>query len=596
MRNLGKTILHSVLALWVLEILLDEWDINETVLERNLATEEELVVTSDARYLVKLADYELLSGGNCVDSNDLTYASIMYMEKIGAGGCADRCSSYDGCRGFDIGDFCYIYFDTGALPPKGDSADHTEVRITGTGGTGDIFTSNGQTAGSSCFYKRRTPEDNINHLDSYVDLGDGYCHDSKGNEYSTLAYFLGVAGTVEDCAEKCDGFSQNLGFTWEDDGTSIRLCLCHFTPDELPFDPDDEDSLKAIPGASNLSERGLGKDCAIAQASGVNGYTCYVKKVIPTCVFTKSPLTGGVSGDPLFMGLHGQVFKFEGRSGAWYSNVATKKLQWNLRFNEFETCPEHENMFVTGTTITLYHLSSLPFTKPEVAHTISIMVADEEKFFPGCQSGVCLGKGSLKISVDGNTDITSPGDYYLGNNGGRVIAHNTFAACSRKWYDYVMPEIDDAEEKHRLLHTNRRAPLEFLNDDKGDMLDPENCAPWIKDRAQYGDLFSQEGGWSTIHIETPAISFHVEYRQDEENCYSHSIDAYISQVASVYLEEEWQGVLGETREPKFYPNGEEVMSERSYLLSAKDDKDYEVDGPFGNKFTARIESPGSSSS
>lgn len=53
-------------------------------------------------------------------------------------------------------------------------------------------------------------------------------------------------------------------------------------------------------------------------------------------------------------------------------------------------------------------------------------------------------------------------------------------------------------------------------------------------------------------------------------------------------DEEWQGVLGETREPVFDgTTGERVMSDRDALLRGKHDRDYEVDGPHGKDFRAK---------
>jgi len=590
----------------------DKWEIymyNQKNLERDLGVGKELATGSPGdRRLVKLDNYELLSGGFCVDSAGKGYDSAIFMDAMFAmspDSCASLCDQYVGCKGFDVGfSDCFLHFESNSAPANlpfmyETVSDLIFLGLTpGMGAFGDIVASNGLNRKDSCYFKRRNfPADTTTHLDNYSLLGNGYCNDSSGSGYSRLAFYLGYFGDKEDCAVKCDGFPLNQGLEW--DRTS-QLCMCLFNSEDLPFT--DADSLAAIPGACTDAGMSFASDgeCAIdtvaPPATGDENFECYKNSNAPSCDDDYLALKGGVNGDPLFMGLHGQVFKFEGRSGAWYSNVSTDKFQWNLRFKEFETCKENENIFVTGTTITLYHLSNLPFHKPQVAHTISIMVADEDKFFPGCQSGVCLGEGSLKISVDGKTDITSPGDYQLGNNGGRVIAHNTFAACSRKWFDYVLPEMDPAEKTRRHLNIVKKTPLEFLNKDLIDTLDPEKCATWIKDRTRDGDLFSQNGGWSTIHIETPTLSFHVEYRQDKDNCYSHTIDAYISEVSPVLLEGEWQGVLGETRNPKFYPDGKPVTSERSYLLNAKNDSDYEVDGPFGNKFAARIENSVSSSS
>ena len=37
-----------------------------------------------------------------------------------------------------------------------------------------------------------------------------------------------------------------------------------------------------------------------------------------------------VQGDQTIVGLQGQSFKFDGRGGAWYANLAAESLQWNM--------------------------------------------------------------------------------------------------------------------------------------------------------------------------------------------------------------------------------------------------------------------------
>ena len=49
----------------------------------------------------------------------------------------------------------------------------------------------------------------------------------------------------------------------------------------------------------------------------------------------------------------------------------------------------------------------------------------------------------------------------------------------------------------------------------------------MEKRAQNEDLFLQNGGWSTIYIETTDTSLHMEYRQTDETCNSHMIDTWI---------------------------------------------------------------------
>eukprot|EP00547_Thalassionema_nitzschioides_P013014 CAMPEP_0194259840 /NCGR_PEP_ID=MMETSP0158-20130606/44497_1 /TAXON_ID=33649 /ORGANISM="Thalassionema nitzschioides, Strain L26-B" /LENGTH=159 /DNA_ID=CAMNT_0038999785 /DNA_START=171 /DNA_END=646 /DNA_ORIENTATION=+ len=58
----------------------------------------------------------------------------------------------------------------------------------------------------------------------------------------------------------------------------------------------------------------------------------------------ETPPPGGVNGDPMILGLQNQVFKFEGRDGAWYSNLSTSNndnstLNWNMLFKKFDSCP-----------------------------------------------------------------------------------------------------------------------------------------------------------------------------------------------------------------------------------------------------------------
>jgi len=303
----------------------------------------------------------------------------------------------------------------------------------------------------------------------------------------------------------------------------------------------------------------------------------------------------GVVGDPLIMGLSGQVFKFDGRNDAWYANLASDSLQWNMKFHQFEECPEHEDLFVTELGIGFYesnYLSRLFSTQKSrtMLHSVAIRVIDENEFFPGCPSGpeVCLGDGSLEIVVDGES-ITSPGDYYSSANGGlRVVAYNVDGACSRKWFDFVEAEGNDLFGRPARLLSGNKPPIDYLVEDWETMVNPVACNEWAQDRVQYDDLFLQRGRWSTIHIETPLVTFHVEYRQNiaSGNCLSHNVDAWMAETSSELSSETWKGILGETRRPKYYKNGEQILGDRALILSGKEDSDYEVSGTFGSDFAA----------
>lgn len=301
----------------------------------------------------------------------------------------------------------------------------------------------------------------------------------------------------------------------------------------------------------------------------------------PTC----PPGTpAGQNCDPIILGIKGQVFKFEGKSDAWYANLAVSDLvQWNTYFHKFPDCPQGEDTFVIGTGI------SVP------GDVISVEVVDANSFFLGCpkQDSVCLADGSLSLAINGNK-VTSPGEYPL-QNGGSVIVHNTFAACSRKWFDFdenmsteSLPKMYSDTSSRRLSSRSARQvnAMDLLQQKKGDMIDPDECSGWLNERLGNNDLFSQQGGWATIHVVTPLISFHMEYRQTRKICHSHILDSWISEVSPDLLDQTWKGILGETRYPKYDENGKQIMSDRNLLLAGKIDEDYEVHDRFGTQFKA----------
>jgi len=283
---------------------------------------------------------------------------------------------------------------------------------------------------------------------------------------------------------------------------------------------------------------------------------------------------GHVGNDPLFIGFNGQAFKFHGRDEAWYGTLGTSNFQWNSQFSYFKNCPDESDMFITAI--------SMMFFDEKPINSISIMVKDKNEMFPGCPSddNACLGRGSLVLLLDGQ-EITTPGEYNMDNEGGRIVVHNTFGACSRKWYDYR----DDTRVSRSL---RLKSPLELLIDNRGEMLDHEECYEWMKDRSKFDDLFLQNGHWTTIHIETPLVSFHVEYRKSRDvDCMSHSLDAWITRVSPEFEAEQWNGIMGETRFPEFYPGSEQMITDRLQILKGKKDSDYEVHTMHGTKFAAQ---------
>lgn len=67
-------------------------------------------------------------------------------------------------------------------------------------------------------------------------------------------------------------------------------------------------------------------------------------------------------------------------------------------------------------------------------------------------------------------------------------------------------------------------------------MDPRPCDP----RASFSN--------STIIIQTKDLSFHVEYKQESERCDAHSLDVWTSALSPHFLDQHWEGVIGETKE------------------------------------------------
>jgi len=298
----------------------------------------------------------------------------------------------------------------------------------------------------------------------------------------------------------------------------------------------------------------------------------------------------GSQGDPIIIGLEGQVFKFEGTNGKWYSNIITNSLGWNMQFRKYETCPKDEDMFISGMSI---------IDSSEMGNDFdsSILIVSTPTPIRECEghSAVCLGGGNLHISFDGgHTFVSHPGDYHP-TPGSRLIAHNTFGACSRKWFDYeITKEKENATANLRGRRLHERKPLEFLTDKTSTMIDPIECGVWIQDRKEKEDLFNQRGLWSTIYIENPNASFHIEFRQSNPEkldrvCDFQSLDAWMTKVSDELEIQEWNGVLGETKKAIYDPvSKRQIKSNRSQLLRGKNDSDYEVDGPFGLAHAALV--------
>jgi len=364
-----------------------------------------------------------------------------------------------------------------------------------------------------------------------------------------------------------------------------------------------DSAVQVAPAISTSSTVDCAAECSnAADCDGFEMHTdtgfCYLKSGCGNAQFNTGStlyhkLQVGAQGDPLITGLKGQVFKFDGRNGGWYANLAVAdKFRWNMQFRRQDTCPEDEDMFISGLSFNIKDDASVKSQKILIG-TTSV---------PECSEGeVCLGGGTLRISFDGgSTFIAKPGDYKTTSGSYyRVVAHNTYAACSRKWYDYDTNHSDDDNNNnnnnlrngihHRQLRVEK-SPIQYLTENKGTMIDPEQCQLWMLNRKMNDDLFRQPGMWSTIHIETPLVNFHIEYRRsgdanpEQQQCNFESLDAWMTWVSPELLQtQEWNGILGETR------NSNNKSNDRYQLLRSKDDADYEVDGPFGTNFMASLE-------
>jgi hypothetical protein len=335
-------------------------------------------------------------------------------------------------------------------------------------------------------------------------------------------------------------------------------------------------------GKTNNNRRGVFPGaglqyCAKIQTEAPDPTPAPVTPSPVTTPTTPAPVLSGVNGDPLIMGLQGQLFRFDGRSGGWYSAISAPSFQWNMRVTQFEGCPDHSDTFSSGAGFTFFD------EKKQAMAKVEINVVNEHSVDIGCgsDSKACLGAGSLEILIDGQKIVVG-GDYqFEDKKSGRVIAFNTFYQCSRKWYDFdVIPEDKFSslrDSRDRRLAT-LPGVLDVVNGLKGTMIDKEVCGKWIADRKQLGDLFDQPGHYSTIIIAMDSVTFHVEYKQENERCNAHSLDVWMSAVSPSLLKEDWEGIIGETKAPLV---GEKKdLYDRKEVLKFSDDADYEVSSPF----------------
>jgi hypothetical protein len=317
----------------------------------------------------------------------------------------------------------------------------------------------------------------------------------------------------------------------------------------------------------------------------------------PVLVATQAPVPApidpGINGDPIIMGLAGQIFKFEGRSGAWYSAASAKSFQWNMKTQKFDGCPVGSDTFLTGVGLTV-------FGTRDKKHQVEINVVNPYTVNAGCGNEAvkandygCLGAGSLELVIDGHKVVQSV-DMPFDDNTGRVIAFNTIGKCSRRWFDFDITPREDRSLRHgnsgRKLDVMLGAGIfDVLGSTKDTAVDQDGCSTWIAERKARNDILKQTGTFSTIVIKTEKISFHVEYRQEWERCSAHSLDIWISEVKPDVVEEQWEGVIGETKDLGYdNQKGEKRYMSREQALQFKNDEDYEVVSPYSTACKACV--------
>lgn len=518
-------------------------------------------------------DYDTVSAnGTCSDaSNTGLDATETYADTTSTGECADLCdSSSIGCAAFhfDEDTFQCQLFDT---VPSNTSTSSNDPGVCHTK-RAPVFVSIPNTTFGYCAYQ-------------------GYAHNGLCTNFTTGMPLQDLPemqfipdlhpNTPEACAAAC--FAENCtSFDYIAPQNVEGACYLHF---EAPTD-----------------------------LSGTTDNTCY-----HLCqgggggLATSSLLTSAASaqGDPLITGLNNQAFLFEGRPSQWYANLAMKaaSFQWNMLFEKYQSCPQGADTFITSSAITFPGLD--PANDP--SHSILLTVEANSNFM--CTNPPCLGDGSLTIVFDERTHLTHPGDYNFHETGTRIVAHNTYASCSRRWYDYIpfdeeagalendegakYTSLDDSRRRlGALVPSSSKTPLDFIVEDKGEMIDHHDCQAWIAARQNEGNLFDQQGDWSSVHIDTPHVSFHVELRQNRQPedtsngasspCQYASLDIWITKISPYLMESagDWRGILGETREIKYDAEGNQIISDRMAILDYPEDEAYEVDGPFSKFFVA----------
>jgi hypothetical protein len=86
----------------------------------------------------------------------------------------------------------------------------------------------------------------------------------------------------------------------------------------------------------------------------------------------------------------------------------------------------------------------------------------------------------------------------------------------------------------------------------------------------------QVTSYSTIIVKTDSVTFHIDYKQENGHCNAHSLDVWMANVSPSVLLENWEGVIGETKEET---DEKKDKYDRKQVLKYADDSAYEVNSP-----------------
>ena len=270
-----------------------------------------------------------------------------------------------------------------------------------------------------------------------------------------------------------------------------------------------------------------------------------------------------------------------------------------MKITEFEGCPADSNKFVTGLGLTVFDKKT-----GNPLHQIEAAVANEHSVDTGCGFAAekgndysCLGAGSLELIIDGRK-VTHSIDMPL-SNGGTILAYNTIASCSRRWFDFdLTPPEDVVLSRGRNLRNEEEGvggAFNIIDGMKDTTIDSDTCTEWTTARKENGDLLKRTGTWSTVVIKTEQLTLHVAYKQiqNTEGCNAHVLDMWIQEVSpDVYLEN-WEGVVGETKDMSYhYTVGDpQQRMSRTEALKYITDEEYEVIAPLTTKCQACADRP-----